>query len=242
MSLRRHAVLLVLATMLLGACQVDVSAKVVVLEDGSGVVSVEVLLDEEAAAEVDDLDEQLRTDDLVEAGWEVDGPEPIEGVGVAMVATKPFASPEQAADVIAEIAGPDVLEGSVVRDKSFGRVEHTFDATVDLSGGIESFSDDDLAALLNDLPIGQDVAALEERLGAPLRDLTSFTVVAELPAGDATTEGDPAVSESADRQSFTWEVALGDPPTDLRARTREVDWVVLGLAALALVLLVVLAT
>lgn len=218
------------------ACRVDATTTVVVAEDGSGTVEVEVVLDEEAFQRVDDLDTQLRVDDLVEAGWTVSGPEPGDDGGRVVVATKPFAEPEQAASVLAEIAGPDVLvDAAVSRDKRFGRVEQGFEATLDLSGGIEAFGDEELTALLNGLPIGQDVATLEEELGAPLEDLTSFTVVVELPEGEVSTSGDPEVTEPEGRRVFRWEAALGDPPRDLRAETSETDWLVLGLAALAVV-------
>ena len=92
-----------------------------------------------------------------------------------------------------------------------------------------------LTELLAGLPIGQDVATLEEELGAPLADLTSFAVVVDLPAGDVSTSGEPQVSEPDGRRVFRWEGSLGDPPVELRAQTREVDWLVIGLAGLALV-------
>lgn len=218
------------------ACRVDATTTVIVAEDGTGTVTVEVVLDREAFLRVDDIDGQLRVDDLAATGWEVTGPEPTADDGRRIVATKPFADPDQAAAVLAEITGPDVLaDGAVTRDKQFGRVEYSFEATLDLSGGIEAFGDDELTALLNDLPIGQDVATLEEELGAPLTDLTSFTVVADLPAGDVTSTGDPEITEPEGRRVFRWEAALGDPARDLRGQTREVDWLVLGLAALAVV-------
>ena len=100
--------------------------------------------------------------------------------------------------------------------------------------GLDAFGDDELTALLNDLPIGQDVATLEDELGAPLGDLTSFTVVADLPAGDISSTGDPTVDDVGNRQVFRWERSLGDPPAELRARTGEVDWLVLALAVLSL--------
>jgi hypothetical protein len=218
-------------------CRVDTTTTVTVAEDGSGTVAVEVVLDAEAFERVDDLDTQLRIDDLEASGWEISGPEPTDELGRRVVVTKPFADPTQAATVLAEITGPDgPLTGATVqRSKKFARVEQQFEATLDLSGGIEAFGDAQLTELLAGLPIGQDVATLEEELGAPLADLTSFAVVVDLPAGDVSTSGDPQVSDPDGRRVFRWEGSLGDPPVELRAQTREVDWLVIGLAGLALV-------
>lgn len=218
-------------------CRVDATTTVTVEEDGSGTVAVEVVLDAEAFERVDDLDTQLRITDLEATGWQITGPEPTADQGRRVVATKPFADPDQAAIVLAEITGPDgALTGaSVSRSKEFARVEQQFEATLDLSGGIEGFGDAELTELLAGLPIGQDVAALEEELGAPLADLTSFAVVADLPAGDVSSEGDPEVTDLDGRTVFRWEGSLGDPPVELRAQTREVDWLVIGLGGLAVV-------
>jgi LPXTG-motif cell wall-anchored protein len=235
MGLRRVALIVAGAAIALTGCRVDATTTVTVDEDGSGTVAVEVVLDEEAFGRVDDIDSQLRVDDLTATGWDVVGPEPTADGGRRIVATKPFSDPDQATSVLAEITGPGVVrDATVVRSKRFGRIEQSFEATLDLSGGIEAFGDDELTALLDDRPIGQDVTTLEEELGAPLRELTSLAVVADLPAGDVSSSGRPEITETEDRRVFRWEAALGDPATRLRAQTGETDWLVLGLAALAI--------
>jgi hypothetical protein len=237
MSARRGFLIGVACVLWATACQVDATTTVTVAEDGSGTVVVEVVLDRQAFLRVDDITRQLRVDDLEEAGWQITGPEPTSDRGRRVVAQKGFDDPDDAAAILAEVTGPDgpLADARVERSKQFGRIEQGFEATLDLSGGIEAFSDPDLASLLNDLPIGQDVAALEEELGAPLADLTSFAVVVDLPAGDESSAGDPAVEERGERRVFRWEGSLGDRPVDLRAQTSEVNWTAIGLAALAVV-------
>jgi hypothetical protein len=236
MAARRAFLTGVASVLLASACQVDVTTTVTVAENGSGTVVVEVVLDREAFLRADDLSRQLRVDDLVEAGWEVTGPEPTPDRGRSVVAEKAFTEPAQAASILAEVTGPEgPLSGAgVARSKQFGRTEQSFEATLDLSGGIEAFSDPALSALLNDLPIGQDVATLEEELGAPLADLTSFAIVVDLPAGDVSSSGDPTIDESGERHVFRWEASLGDGPVDLRAQTGEINWAAIGLGVLAL--------
>ena len=234
----RRAFLIGLGCALLATgCQVDATTTVTVDEDGSGTVAVEVVLDREAFLRVDDITRQLRVDDLEAAGWEITGPEPTADRGRRVVAEKGFDHPDDAAGILAEVTGPDgpLTDATVERAKQFGRIEQSFEATLDLSGGIEAFSDPDLAALLNDLPIGQDVETLEEELGAPLAELTSFAVVVDLPAGDVSSAGGPDIDERDDRRVFRWEASLGDGPVDLRAQTGEVNWTAIALAALALV-------
>jgi hypothetical protein len=95
------------------------------------------------------------------------------------------------------------------------------------SRGVRTFSDRRLTRLLDGFPLGQDQAALEAELGAPLSELSSFTFELSLPDGD-------------DTQVTTWEASLGDDPVDLAASTEERNLLVWGLAAGALAALVLL--
>ncbi len=222
---------LALLALVLAGCRVDTTTRVEVSEDGSGTVTVEVVLDPEAADRIPDLADQLRIRDLRRTGWEVTGPEPAEGGGVVLTAAKDFFEPEQMAVVLGEIGGNrgPVLDPSLARGRSFATTTYDFAATLDLSRGIAAFSDRQLTELLDGFPIGQDQAALEAELGAPLSDLTSFTFEVVLPEGD-------------ELRTFTWEAALGDDPVAMVASTEDRNLPALGLAAgaaAAVVLLVV---
>jgi hypothetical protein len=227
----RTGALALLALVVLGTgCRVDATTRVEVAEDGSGTVSVEVVLDQEAAARVPDLAEQLRIRDLRRTGWEVTGPEPVDGGGVVITATKDFFEPAQLATVLDEIGGNrgPVLDPSLERTRTFGTTTYDFSGTLDLSRGIATFSDRQLTQLLDGLPIGQDQAELEAELGSPLRELSSFTFEVVLPDGSET-------------QTSTWEAQLDDDPVAMAASTEERNLLVFGLAAgaaLAIVLLV----
>jgi hypothetical protein len=229
----RRRLLFGLAGVLLLAtgCRVDATTRVEVAEDGSGTVTVEVVLDQEAADRVPDLAGQLRIRDLRRTGWTVTGPEATDG-GVTITATKPFADPDQLADVLAEVGGRrgPVVDASLERNRGFGTTSYDFEGTLDLSRGMATFSDRQLTQLLDGFPIGQDEAALEAELGAPLSDLTSFSFEVVLPDGDGT-------------QTTTYEAALGGPPVAMSASTEERNLTVLGLAAgaaAAVILLVLL--
>ncbi len=209
-----------LLVLLLTGCRVDSAVRVEVAEDGSGTVTVEVVLDQEAADRIPDLAEQLRVRDLRRTGWEITGPEPLEGGGVTITATKAFFEPEQLAVVLGEIGGTrgPILDPSLTRERSFGRTTYEFTGTLDLSRGIATFSDRALTQLLDGFPVGRDLEALEAELGAPISELTSFTFEITLPEGDRT-------------ETTTFEARLGDEPVPMEASTEERNTLVWGLAA-----------
>jgi hypothetical protein len=211
---RRLLPLLAVVALAVG-CRVDAKTTVEVAEDGSGTVTVEVVLDQEAADRIPDLAEQLRVRDLRRTGWEVTGPTEVEGGGVTVTATKAFFEPDQLAEVLAQVGG---VSGELSRDRTFGTTSYDFTGTLDLSRGLRTFSDRQLTRLLDGFPIGQDQEALEAELGAPLSELSSFTFEIVLPDGD-------------DTQTTTFEAALGDDPVEMAAGTEERNLLVFGLAA-----------
>lgn len=192
---------------LLAACQVRTEVAVDVAEDGSGVVMVSVGLDPDAMSRVPGLENELRIDDLLATGWEITGPE-VEIDGYTWIrATKPFATPEQADEVLAEIAGEDgpLRDFGVTRTRSFARTDYDFEGTVDFTGGLEAFADEALVATLEGQPLGEAVEAIEERLGASLDESFSFRVAVGLP-GDLTSTNAP----TRESNQAVWEPPLSD--------------------------------
>ena len=114
---------------------VDVSA------GGSGTVSVSLDLDRSAADAVG----QLQLSDLEQAGWRVAGPRPTPGGGLTVTASKPFQSPAEAEQIIAEISGSTgpFHDLHLSRRQSLlgSRTTITARGTVDLRCGVQCFSD-----------------------------------------------------------------------------------------------------
>ncbi len=211
-----------------------------VAEDGSGEVTVAVALDAEALARVPDVDDDgtagpadlaalVRTEDLVAAGWTVGEPAEAGDGGASLTISRPFGTPDEADLILAELTGPDgaLRDLDVSRSTSFGRTELAFTGTADLSGGLEAFGDEGLAAALDGEPLGQDVAAIEAAAGVPLADAVTVEITADL-----------------DGQSQSWAPRLGDPPLAMASDATVYDVPVLVLAgvavAAALALIVVL--
>jgi len=214
------------------ACQVRTTVAVDVAKDGSGTVMVAVGLDADALGRVPDLNDDgrsttadltglVRTDDLAAAGWHVTGPAGSADDGFVWIrATKPFGTPEEAGQVLAEVAGRDgpLRDLRVDRHDSFGRTRFTFAGTADLSGGLEAFGDEGLAAALEGEVLGQDPSAIEAELGQPLSEMFSLEVSADLPG---------------DSKAAAWTPELGGEPVDLAATGTVRDWWVLALTAVA---------
>lgn len=194
------------ALVLLAGCRVGVTVGVDAEADGTGRVRALVTLDKDAAARVPDLADQLRTDDLVAAGWELEGPRPTEEGGVEVEATKRFRTAGEAAQVVEELSGPagPFRDFRLQRTRSFFKTRTALAGTVDLTSGIEAFSDEALQRRLDGSPLGFDPAELERRLGTTLGRIFEFRVVARLP-GDTDSNAPTQAGNGA-----VWRPTLGE--------------------------------
>ena len=209
------------ALVLTSACEVRTDVAVELREDGSGFVSVGAGLDADAVERVPGIADELRLDDLVATGWEVQLPT-LEDDGYTWIRVrKPFATPEEAEAVLAEIAGENgpLRDFVVSRERSFARTDYGFEATVDFTGGIESFADESLSELLDGEPLGEDVAAIEARIGVPIDEAFTFRIAVRLP-GEVESNAPTQAGNGA-----VWQPTLADPgPTRLEATGEVVRW------------------
>jgi hypothetical protein len=129
------------AVILLAACQATVRVTIDVTAAGSGTVSVTLDLDRSAAEAVG----QLQLSDLRQAGWRISGPRPTAGGGLTLTATKPFRSPAEAEQIIAEVSGSNgpFHDLHITRRQSLlgSRTTVTARGTVDLTCGVQCFTD-----------------------------------------------------------------------------------------------------
>ncbi|HSH59391.1 MAG TPA: hypothetical protein VK988_07075, partial [Acidimicrobiales bacterium] len=152
----------------------------------------------EAAAQVPDLAQDLRLDDLDAAGWEVEGPSRNGDGEVRVEAVKAFTTPAGAGRAVEELSGPKgpFRDFRLRVDRSFLETRTSVDGTVDLSRGLEGFSDEVLAQRLGS-PLGVDLATVERQLGRPLPEMFRVTVGARLP-GEAPTVVSPELGQRAE--------------------------------------------
>ncbi len=221
-------------------CEIDVGVGVDVAEDGSGEVEVAVTLDPDAAGRVTDLAGQLRVEDLVAAGWTVEGPTPRPGGSVVVTAAKPFVDLDDADEVLEEVSGVDgPFQGfELRREQSFFTTSYHFVGEVDLSDGIEGFSDAGLRQRLEGSGFGLGTAEIEELTGAPVGETFHFEVRTRLPGSlveGPATQGEP--------EAAVWAPEVGERSTLVASsrvlHTARVAWL-LGAALAAAGLVAVL--
>ena len=218
-----------LSLVLLAGCDARLAVEIDAGPDGNGEVKASVVLDERAAAQVPDLERLLRVDDLEEAGWRVEGPTRRDDGGIRVQAVKSFRSPTGAARAMAELSGPEgpFRDFRLEVDRSYLLTRTALLGTLDLTRGLESFSDEVLAQRLGS-PLGVDTKTVERQLGKPLGEAFHVEVVARLPG----------------EQARVWSPALGERVQVAASGTRlNGERIAFGVIALAagVALLVVLA-
>ena len=217
-----------LVGLLAAGCQVQTAVTVHMDDDGSGTVEVAVGLDEAALAELPDLDrsgvgdpadltQMVRVEDLTATGWTVAAAE-TEGDVTWLRATKPFGTPAEAAQILTELTGPEggLRDFRLERKRGFGSTEYAFAGHADLSGGIEAFGDAGLALALDGEPLGEDAAAIEERLGQPMSEMVKLDIAVDMPGA-----------------SQSWSPVLGGEAVDMASSSTLYELPVLLLTALA---------
>lgn len=235
----RSRLLLVVCALLLTACRVDANVDIEMAENGSGLITVTAVADAALLARAPGLADDLRFDDLVAAGWVVQGPAPTADGGLSLVLRHPFATPAEATALLQSLNGRngpllDVALGRTVGETS---VELSLTGFTGATVGLASFADDDLLAAVGATPWEAELAAQGLALDQALAISVSAALDGELAATTGTTGEDGRVR---------WSVPLDGPLIDL-ATTSSVSlakgglWRVLPYLALAALVLWVLA-
>jgi hypothetical protein len=178
-----------------GACRVQAETVVDVAPDGSGVVTVTVTLDREAAAALGDP-AQLDVADLAPGGWEVVDPAPGPDGGLVVGARRRFDSPEEVPVLLEQLAGPDgpVQEASLQVDSSQLATDYRWRSVLRSSGDPAVLSDPELTALLDGLPLGRTAEELAS-IGADRSEAATATLVVRLPGGTEQSGSVPLTGE-----------------------------------------------
>lgn len=199
-----------LAVLVLAGCRVDVDVDVTMSEDGAGLVTVTATADPAVVREVAGGLEGLRFDDAAAAGWTVTGPTVAADGGAVVVLSKPFATPEQATAILAELNGPagpfhDLV---VTLDRSFARAASGLTGRARLDGGLAAFADRDLVEAAGGVPLAELVG------DRPIDEVLGVTLTARL-AGDVV--GQAGGTVSADPAAVTWSPTLDGTSTPMAA-------------------------
>ncbi len=173
--IRRILALCVCAAALAG-CRVDLSVDMVVEPDGTGTITMVATADAEVVAAVPTLSEELATDDIVAAGWTIDGPTALPDGGLTITLSHRFTSDAEATNLLNSL-GPPFNQMAMTRNTSGEDTTTRLTGLLGLPDGFESFADEDLIAAVGSVPFADQIAAS----GATPESSINAVIRAELP-------------------------------------------------------------
>jgi hypothetical protein len=220
----------VAVTLLLAGCGVQTRVDITARSNGSGVVVVLVTLDRSATAAVGDVAGQLRSADLGRAGWSVHTTAGTSGSTVIR-ASHAYATPAQAAALVADIAGTGPASRrpfrlALTRSTDWWRSTTEVRGVADLRCGLDCFGDAGLTTAL-----GQATGVSPGAPSAQRRDFT-FALQLTLPG----TVG-PTDATLRSGHSLLWTPVLGQR-TLLLATTASLEVGHVAITAVAAVVVV----
>jgi hypothetical protein len=169
--------LFLLGALLLTGCRLDVTVAVDIETDGTGTVTLVATADAELVAEVPTLIDDLRLDDAVANGWQVDGPTETADAGMTITLTHDVHSPEELANVLNSIGPPLTRMAAARTSDETGQTTNAINGELVLADGFATFADADLLQAVGGLPFGEQITAS----GLTPDQAMSFTFQAHLP-------------------------------------------------------------
>lgn len=206
--------LVLMLAVVCASCRVDVQVDVAMGDDGSGVVTITAIADADVVRQAPNLGADLRFDDVKAAGWVVDGPTPTQSGGLQVVLTHAFQTPADANALLAQIgggAGPFVglaLDRTVVKKTT----TYTLNGTLQMTGGLDAFSDPDLTATVGATPFASQIAGA----GLQPADAIGITLSATLPGSIDNTTAEPG-------KGLSWQVPFDGTAVDVATLSETKD-------------------
>ena len=220
MNLRIRRLVSVVATVtlagaLLASCNVDGTVSLSVRPDGSGEVSVTITADRAVVEAAPELTGDLRTDDLVEAGWTVEGPEADDAGGLTVVLRRRFDTPADATAVLAGINGDKgpLRAVTLARSGKDTNSTWTLSGALVVNGGLEAFVDNQTLELLGAAPYAGDVRAAGLDLGAAV----TLRFVADIPGEVESTTAPQGGG------GLEWRIPMDGSVTDVATVSKNLD-------------------
>ncbi len=230
----RRVLALCVCVAALAGCRVELSVDMTVEPDGTGTITLVATADAEVIAAVPTLAEELATDDMVAAGWTIDGPTPLPDGGLTIALSHDFASDEEATNLLNSL-GPPFNQMAMTRNTSGEDTTTRLGGLLGLPDGFESFADEDLIAAVGSVPFAEQIAASgatpESSIGAVIRTVLPGRIDTDETNG--TQLGDNRLEWRApmDGTILDWRAVAVQSPGDGR-------WWARPLSVVALVLLV----
>lgn len=229
---RLPAVVALVSSVLLGACQVRTELNIDVDGSGGGTVEMAVGLDDDALARVGDLGDLVRVDALQAAGWTLEGPER-DDEGVTWTRLRhPFGRPEELGILVDEIVGSDgpFRDFSLVRRDSFVTSEYVLNGVVDFAGARSTSAPE----------LTEGLEALREQSVAAVDEIVVVQVAARLPGSVESNASTRAGNGAVWRPSVLSDQAIELVAVGQEQRTARIVWVAVAVTAVIAAAFVVL--
>ena len=142
----------------LAGCRVDLGVDLAVEPDGTGTITLVATADAEVIAAVPTLADELATDDIVAAGWVIDGPTALPDGDLTITLSHDFVSDAEATNLLNSL-GPPFNQMAMTRNTSGDDTTTRLTGLLGLPDGFESFADEDLIAAVGSVPFADQIAA-----------------------------------------------------------------------------------
>ena len=209
----RRLIIAIVGMLVLSGCQLDVVVDVVVEPVGTGMITVTAEADAELVADVPTIADELVLDDVEEAGWTVDGPNPTAGGGLILTLTHDFEGKDEATNLLRSL-GPPFNDPVIGRGQDGDSATNTARANLGLPDGFDSFADDDLLAAVGGTPFA---ARFEQAEANPVNSMSAVLRLT-LPGELVDAETNAEVLEDG---SLRWTVPLDGTFLEASARSEQ---------------------
>lgn len=209
----RRVVLLICGVLALAGCQLDVVADVVIEADGTGTITVTAEADAELVEQVPTIADDLVLDDVIEAGWIVDGPNPTDEGGLILTITHDFEGQDEATNLLRSL-GPPFNDPDIRRGQNGDAATNTTRVNLGLPNGFAAFADDELISAVGSVPFEVQFAQSGVDPATSMNAVFRLTVPGEIVESE--TNG-----ESLDDGRLQWTAPLDGSILEATARTEQ---------------------
>lgn len=209
MTVIRRVLALCACAIALAGCKLDMNVDVIVEPDGTGTITLVVTADAEVMAAVPTLADELATDDIVAAGWAIDGPTTLPDGGATITITHDFASDTEATNLLASL-GPPFNQMTLERNTSGDATTTRLSGLLGLPDGFDSFADDDLIAAVGSVPFAPQLTASGATPESSMNAVARATLPGQI-------NGDETNGEQLGGNRLEWTVPMDGSILDWRA-------------------------
>jgi hypothetical protein len=208
----RRLLALFACVFVLASCRVGVAVDMTMEADGTGTITVVATADAEVVRAVPTIADELVLDDVVAAGWAVEGPDATPEGGLTLTIAHDFTSAEDATNLLNSI-GPPFNQMAVSRTTVNSTTTNKLGGLLGLPNGFAAFADDDLVTAVGSLPFADQI----EASGSTPDTSMDVSIRAALPGEIVTDETNGKIGG----ESIDWVVPLDGSIVEWRAVSEQ---------------------